>query len=127
MIETSPLPAAGTTLNVNSAASTLQLIFNDPTLPATTPTIEISTVGIVDPLLYTNSLYNVKYSHPVTLLVPAIATDTTAISPLAYYIEDPVFTTPTALPPVVYGNDLTATYPSLATDARLTVTYSIVL
>ena len=96
-------------------------------MPTTTPTIEISTVGIVDPVLYSNSLFYVKYSHPVTLLVPAIVADTTAISTITYFIEDPTFTTVTALPPVVYGNNLIATYPTLATDARLTVTYSVVL
>ena len=56
----------------------------------------------------------------VILLNPVIVPSTTVISAITYFIEDPTMTT-TVLPPISYSNSLTATYPSLATDTRLSI------
>ena len=51
-------------------------------------------------------------------------TDATPITDISYFIEDSVLIT-TTIPPVVYGNSLSGTYPNLATDSRLTVVYEV--
>lgn len=117
-----PLPAGIINSNLVTTPLGLLLYFTDPTLPSTTPIIYISTIGVADPAVYSNSRFEVVKSHPVTLLAPSIMTDATPIAQIDYFIEDPALTT-TALPPVAYGNSVTATDANLATDGRLTVQY----
>jgi len=81
-------------------------------------------VGIADQKIYSNSMFAVLNSHPVTLLIPAVTVDLTAIVQVEYFIEDPATTT-TALPPVAYTNSLITTDATLATDGRLAVQYEI--